>query len=177
VEIVDSETLKPVAKGETGKILVTNIHRKLMPSIRYDAGDLGRWVDEPCKCGRKTRRFELLGRSDDVLIIGGGNIFPEHISEAVHSVEGVSEYFQMIAVLEDHLDKLVVRVEKSAGGTRSDQEIITDMESAILKASKDLKEMVRQGLIAPTEIVLVEAGGIERNPKTGKIRVTIDERK
>lgn len=177
VEIVDPETLEPVKQGEAGKILVTNLQRRLMPSVRYDAGDLGRWIEGSCECGRKTRRFELLGRSDDVLIIGGGNVFPEHVSAAVHSVEGVSEFFQMIAVLDGHLDKLVVNVEKTAGTDIPDDVIQQNMHEQLLKSSKDLKEMVRQGLIAGVEVVLFEPGGIDRNPKTGKIRVTVDERK
>ncbi len=177
VEIVDPETLQPVAAGETGKILVTNLQRRLMPSIRYDAGDLGRWIEGTCPCGRKTRRFELLGRSDDVLIIGGGNVFPEHVAEAVHAVDGICESFQMVADLEGHLDKLIVRVERNDCSDQDDEQICRDVKSALEKASKDLKEMVRMGLIAETEIVVFPAGGIERNPKTGKIRVTVDNRK
>ena len=73
VEILN-ENDEPCKPGEIGRIVVTNLHRKLMPTIRYEVGDLGRWVDIECECGRKTRVLELLGRSDDVLIIGGGNI-------------------------------------------------------------------------------------------------------
>ncbi len=177
VEILDIETGQPVKPGVIGKIVVTNLNRKLMPTIRYDVGDLGRWIDKECSCGRKTRLMELLGRSDEVLIIGGGNVQPETIAEAVHEVEELSEYFQMIARLERHKDQLVVKVERKSDSDAIDKKIADLLIEKIYEKSKELKILVNSGLSAPVKVQILPPGGIERNPKTGKIRLTIDERK
>ncbi|BDD88093.1 acyl-CoA reductase [Desulfofustis limnaeus] len=176
VEILHPETLAPVAVGEIGKIVVTNLQRILMPTIRYDVGDLGRWVDTPCPCGRTTRLFELLGRADDVLIIGGGNVQPETVAAAVHDIDGLSEQFQMVAELAGHLDRLVIRVERSGPHQRSNEELARSLLAQIYQTSKEVKEMVRQRLAAEPRIEILPEGGLERNPKTGKIRLSIDRR-
>ncbi len=176
VEILDQETNKPVHGSDIGKIIVTNLQRKLMPTIRYDVGDLGRWIDSKCKCGRKTKLMELLGRSDEVLIIGGGNIHPEVVAKAVHETEAINENFQMVAKLSGHLDQLLVRVEM----TRNDSEIKKikeNLKQNLLEHSKELRTMFEKGLIADVAIEVLESGGRPRNPRTGKIKLTSDERK
>ncbi len=177
VEILDTKTGEPVKPGETGKIVVTNLNRKLMPTIRYDVGDLGRMIEGKCKCGRKTKLLELLGRSDDVLIIGGGNVQPEAIAAAVHSVKGISENFQMIAALDEHLDKLIVKVERIDNNSDSDERIIKELKEAIYKFSKELKTLVGQKLASEVEVQILNPNELERNPKTGKIKLTVDLRK
>ncbi len=176
VEILDLDTGEPVKTGEIGKIVVTNLHRKLMPTIRYDVGDLGRWVETECECGRKTKLMELLGRSDEVLIIGGGNVQPETIAEAVHNIKGLSEHFQMVARLKGHKDQLVIRVERKSDSEINDEILKKQLIEEVYKKSKELKTMVSEGLSAPIEVEILPSGGIERNPKTGKIKLTIDER-
>ena len=177
VEILDVQTNEHVKIGEIGKIVVTNLQRKLMPTIRYDVGDLGRWIEGECKCGRKTRLMELLGRSDDILIIGGGNVQPETIANAVHSVKGISENFQMVAKLDGHVDLLLVRVERLDDNPSNDDRLKKELTEAIYKYSKELKEMVRQNFAKEVAVEILPPNGIERNPKTGKIRLTVDLRK
>ncbi|MDD2557663.1 MAG: acyl-CoA reductase [Desulfuromonas sp.] len=177
VEILDSETNQPLEDGSIGKVVVTNLQRRLMPTIRYEVGDHGRWISGDCPCGRKTRRMELLGRSDDVLIIGGGNIHPEVVATAVHATAGLSPYFQLVARLDGHRDQLLVRVERSLDASPSaDEECCRELTQRLLTESKDLKAMIDGGLAAPTVIEILAPDGIERNPKTGKIRLTIDAR-
>jgi len=177
LEILDPETNEPLGPGRIGKVVVTNLYRKLMPTIRYEVGDLGRWIEGGCPCGRKTRLMELLGRSDDVLIIGGGNIHPEVVAAAVHATPGVSPHFQIVARLEDHRDQLLVRVERAeSADPAADGARVEQLMGRLLAESKELKAMIQGGLAAPAKVEILHAGGIERNAKTGKIRLTVDER-
>lgn len=177
LELLDPETHAPVQPGEIGKVVVTNLHRRLMPTIRYEVGDMGRWIEGDCPCGRKTRRMELLGRSDDVLIIGGGNIHPEVVAAAVHATAGLSPHFQMIARRQNQRDQLLVRVERAADADPAmDGERTEWLTERLLAESKELTAMMTRGLAAPTRIDILPPDGIERNPKTGKIRLTVDER-
>ncbi|MEG1562709.1 MAG: aldehyde dehydrogenase family protein, partial [Bacteroides sp.] len=111
MEVVDPETNAPLPDGKAGKILVTNFNRTLMPLIRYDIGDMGRILIEKCTCGRKVRLMELLGRSDDTLIIGGGNIGLDAIAEVVGCFPELSYHFRMIANMEGVKDQFTLEVE------------------------------------------------------------------
>ena len=175
VEILDTVTNEPIAEyGKIGKIVVTNLQRKLMPTIRYEVGDLGRWIDGKCKCGRKTRLIELLGRSDDVLIIGGGNIHPEVISSVIYPYEKLSSHFQLIAEAKTHKDRLKVIIEAKEEGDfkRLEQEV----KDKIYDVSKELKTMFNNSLIEDVEVNIVAPNTIKRNPRTGKIQLTVDSR-
>ncbi len=174
VEILDPETDQPVRPGETGKIVVTNLQRILMPTVRYEVGDLCRWVEMKCKCGRKTRILELLGRSDDIVIIGGGNITPDVISKAVYPFDMLSTHFQMHVKLENNKDLLEIMVE-----AKEDEftDISAQVREAIMKLSKELSVMYENGLINDVKVTIVKPNTIPRNPKTGKISLIKDERK
>ncbi len=173
VEILDPETNEPVKPGEIGKIVVTNLNRTLMPTIRYEVGDLCRWVEMECKCGRKTRILELLGRSDDIVIIGGGNITPEVISKAIYPFDELSSHFQMKVNLVNGKDALDVLVESKE---EKFHDISKQVEESILKLSKELKVMLKNGLIHHVSVKIVKPNTIPRNPKTGKISLIKDLR-
>ncbi|MCK4640673.1 MAG: AMP-binding protein [Candidatus Marinimicrobia bacterium] len=173
VEILDLETNEPLGFGKIGKIVVTNLQRTLMPTIRYEVGDVGRWVDMTCECGRKTKVFELLGRSDDIVIIGGANITPEIISTAIYSFETLSSHFQMIVTLQDHKDALEVVVEAKKDAF---EDISNDVKKDILNLSKELLMMSQKGLICELKVTILKPNSIKRNPKTGKVSLIKDER-
>ncbi len=174
VEILNVETNEPVKTGEIGKIVVTNLQRTLMPTIRYEVGDLCRWVEMECQCGRKTRILELLGRSDDIVIIGGGNITPEVISTAIYPFDELGSHFQMIVSLEKGKDSLKVIVEAKENRFK---DISEEVRNAILKLSKELNVMLENGLIASVNVQIVKPNTLPRNPKTGKISLIKDQRK
>jgi len=174
VEILDIQTNEPVKDGQIGKIVVTNLQRTLMPTIRYEVGDVGRWVDMNCQCGRKTRVFELLGRSDDIVIIGGGNITPEVISTAIYPFEELSSHFQMLIGLNEHKDELTVKVEAKE---ENFEDISKNVKEAILDISKELKAMNKEGLISEVMVKILKPNSLKRNIKTGKIQLIVDERK
>lgn len=175
VEIVDPDTLEPVPPGEVGKIIATNLNRRLMPMLRYDIGDLGRWVEGPCGCGRTTRRFELMGRSDDVLNFGAAKLGPDVVAQALKEVPGLSPVFQMIARFDGVADQLVVRVERDPAA--QDEAALGERLAEQLRSStKELKTFLERKLIGGIAVEVVAPGGLPRNPRTGKVRLVVEER-
>jgi phenylacetate-coenzyme A ligase PaaK-like adenylate-forming protein len=177
VEIVDSETYETVPEGEIGNIILTNIDRLLMPVVRYDVGDRGRIVPGKCKCGRKTRLLELLGRSDEVLIIGADNISVDAISQCVSNVMELSQKFVMYGKFKGHLDLLEIHVE--CNGLLNEQERLEVAEKLVETILKE-KPVMAAGLasrsIARPEVIVLSPGELPVNPRTGKIKRVIEER-
>jgi phenylacetate-CoA ligase len=178
VEILDPLTGEPLPEGATGHIVVTNLQRRLMPTLRYAIGDEGRWLSGICACGRRTRRFELLGRADDVLNIGGAaKLVPDVVAAAVHATPGLSEHFQMVARMAGHLDQLLVRVERQTGDATDEATIDATLRARLDEGSKELRAMRERGLMAEVAIEVLPPGGLPRNLRTGKIQLIVDERK
>ena len=177
VEIVDPETGELLPDGEIGNIILTNIDRKLMPVIRYDVGDRGRILTEKCSCGRKTRLLELLGRSDEVLIIGGDNISVDAVSQAVAKVNGLSQKFSMSGKYQGHLDLLEIQVE--CPGTKTDKEkeaLAEKLVAVLLKEKPALQAFLDSNSIARPVVKILDEGKLPVNPRTGKIKRVSDER-
>jgi phenylacetate-CoA ligase len=175
IEIADPDTLEPVPPGEAGKIIATNLNRRLMPMLRYDIGDLGRWIEGPCGCGRTTRRFELMGRSDDVLNFGAAKLGPGVVAQALKEVPGLSPVFQMIARFDGAADQLVVRVERD-GPPGGDAALAGRLAQHLRSSTKELKTFLERKLIGGIAVEILPPGGLPRNPRTGKVRLTVEER-
>jgi len=174
VEILDPHTEDP---AEEGKIVVTNIDRHLMPTLRYDLGDMGRWLREPCPCGRKVRRFELLGRSDDVVIIGGFNVQPDFVATAIGEVPGLSLFFRIIARFVDLKDELTCEVEALQPVSAENKEQLAErLREGIYRAKPEFKTWLATGSIAAPVVRVLDPHTLPRNPRTGKIRQVVDER-
>lgn len=111
-EILDPETFEPVPDGEIGELVLTILCRDAMPLLRYRTRDLTRFIPEPCECGRTHRRIaRFTGRTDDMLIINGVNIFPSQIEEILLKTPGVGANYFIIVEKQGVLDKLTVQVE------------------------------------------------------------------
>ncbi len=178
VEILDPQTSEPVPVGQPGKIIVTNLHRRLMPTIRYDVGDMGRFLPHSCTCGRTLRLMELLGRSDDVLIIGGGNVRLEAVAKAISEVSGLSYHFRIIGRLDDRRDQLVVEVESTAAQPPEECRRLAEiLYERLLYHNPFLQEFLKTGGISRPIIHILQPKSLPRNPRTGKIRQVIEERK
>ncbi len=178
IEIVDPITGKPVEDGETGKIIVTNLNRTLMPLIRYDIGDMGRIIKESCSCGRKTRLLELLGRSDDVLIIGGYNISPSIISQVISYFNKLSFHFQVCADIKEGRAVLQVNIETGKETTSSERkELEQQFLERLIFEENALRFLIESKGILTPEINVSNPRTLLRNPKTGKIKQVIDKRK
>ncbi|MDR2898594.1 MAG: phenylacetate--CoA ligase [Spirochaetaceae bacterium] len=112
MEVVDPETLEPVPDGEIGELVMTILCRNAMPLLRYRTRDLTRIIPEPCICGRTHRRVaRFTGRTDDMLIINGVNVFPSQIEEVLLRMPGVGANYLIVVEKQGLLDKLTVRTE------------------------------------------------------------------
>lgn len=111
-EIIDPDTGEVLPAGEKGELVVSCISKEALPLIRYRTGDISRLMYEPCPCGRTTVRMEnISGRSDDMLIIRGVNVFPSQIEEILLKVAGIGPHYEIIVNRKGHLDIMEIKVE------------------------------------------------------------------
>ncbi|MBU1942367.1 MAG: phenylacetate--CoA ligase [Actinobacteria bacterium] len=113
-EIIDPSTMEPLPVGEQGELVFTTINKEGMPLIRYRTRDVTSLIDEICPCGRThVRMRRVRGRSDDMLIVRGVNVFPSQIETVLMQIEGISPHYQIIVERMAGLDMLEVQVEVS----------------------------------------------------------------
>lgn len=168
-EIIDPDTGEVLPEGSMGELVFTCITKEAMPLIRYRTRDLCVLTKEVCKCGRTfTRMAKPVGRTDDMLIIRGVNVFPSQIEEVLMRTEGVAPYYQIIVDRVNNKDTLDVLIELSSFGM-SDE--VKDIEALTKKLSAELLSML--GIKA--NIKLVEPKTITRSE--GKAVRVIDNRK
>ena len=112
MEIIDPVTGEVLPDGEEGELVLTSLQREAMPLIRYRTHDLTRIIPEPCPCGRTHRRIaRFKGRTDDMLIINGVNIFPQQIEKAIMTVSEIGANYMVEVTKDDLLDRIHVKVE------------------------------------------------------------------
>jgi phenylacetate-CoA ligase len=136
LEILDPETLEPVAEGEIGEMVYTTLKKEGAPMIRYRSRDLTRLIPGDCPCGSPFPRHDkIMGRSDDMFIVRGVNIYPSHIDEILSRQKGVgSEYQIHLDRLEDGKDYLTLKVEREEAGNRgNDIALAAAIEKAVHK--------------------------------------------
>ena len=112
VEVLDPETLEPVKPGDIGELVITTLTKEAFPVIRYRTRDLTRILPEPCPCGRTFARMERIqGRTDDMLIIKGVNVFPTQIESVLFDVKGTEPHYRLVVDRENNQDILTIMVE------------------------------------------------------------------
>ena len=112
VEVVDPQSGLPLADGEVGELVFTTLTKEALPLLRYRTGDLASITREPCVCGRTFARMSrVLGRTDDMLIIRGVNVFPSEIERALLEIPELTPHYQLVVERPGHLDELTVQVE------------------------------------------------------------------
>ncbi|HEX7415636.1 MAG TPA: phenylacetate--CoA ligase [Smithellaceae bacterium] len=169
VEIIDPETLKPVADGKEGELVMTTLQREGMPLLRYRTKDLTKIIPEPCACGRTHRRIERIkGRTDDMLIIKGSNIFPMQIEKKLMEISGVGTNFLIVLDREGFNDSLTVKVEVNK------KYFSGDMKQLDALRKKIVEELKSEILVTP-KVDLVEPDSIPKGE--GKAVRVIDNRK
>lgn len=165
--------------GETGEIVVTNLDRKRMPVIRFRTGDLGTPLSYECPCGRKNAVFELLGRCDDIIIIGGANITPHDFEEAIADFPELSSIFQIVGLTVGGRDAIELNVElkraEDVGAPRL-AALGAKLVERLREHSYKLRAAVEQGWLASLEARILPPGAIERVARTGKAIVIKDKR-
>ncbi|MDL2229106.1 phenylacetate--CoA ligase [Treponema sp. OttesenSCG-928-L16] len=167
-EIVDPETLEPVREGETGELVLTILCREATPMLRYRTRDLTSFYSDPCPCGRTHRRLRrITGRSDDMLIINGVNLFPSQIEEIIMAIKEVGNNYLIEVEKEGALDRLTVKTEVG-------QDIFMD-DSRPLNALKEKIRHKLQGTInINPRVELHESGSLPVSE--GKAKRVIDKR-
>ncbi|HEU5216791.1 MAG TPA: phenylacetate--CoA ligase [Gaiellaceae bacterium] len=112
VEAVDPQSGEPVPDGEVGELVFTTLTKEALPLLRYRTGDLAALTRKPCACGRTFARMSrVLGRTDDMLIIRGVNVFPSEIERALLAIPELEPHYQLVVERPGHLDELTVQVE------------------------------------------------------------------
>lgn len=170
VETIDPATGKVLPPGETGELVFTTLTKEAFPLIRYRTRDISRLITAPCRCGRTHFRMDRVeGRSDDMLIIRGVNVFPSQIEAVLVGIQGVEPHYQLIVDREGTLDTLEVQVEVS-DALFSNADEVRVLQKIERRISKDLKDFL--GITA--KIKLVEPKSIQRSE--GKASRVIDKR-
>lgn len=174
IEIVDPATMRPVAPGETGEILVTSLQRFFHPIIRYRIGDMAVWTGNDCGCGSKERKYVLKGRSGEDFKLGGAYVTVGEFERSLAEVESLGLNFQIeMADAGGQMD-LVVSVECDEPEKHSDDARLA--EKALARNIKDIDGGLKIGFFRRFEVRPVALGSLQRNPITGKIRRVIDHR-
>jgi phenylacetate-CoA ligase len=168
-EIIDPDTLEPVKNGEKGELVFTTITKEGMPLIRYRTRDLTRLIDDRCECGRTLVRMEkCMGRTDDMLIIRGVNVFPSQIESVLLEMSETKPHYQLIVEREHNLDTLTLMVEV-------EDQFFSDEIKKLEELSERLRRSVESALGVAVKVKLVEPKTIERSE--GKAKRVIDKRK
>ncbi len=168
-EIVDPKTLKGVPEGETGELVFTTLTKEGLPLIRYRTKDLTSITREQCECGRTSARISRFkGRSDDMLIIRGVNVFPSQVEAALVNVEEVTPHYMIIVDRVNNLDTMEIQVELNTN-------YYMDEIKGIEKLTKKIGHAILQALGLNAKITIVQPGSLKRSE--GKAVHVIDNRK
>ncbi|MFN3407241.1 MAG: phenylacetate--CoA ligase family protein, partial [Caldimicrobium sp.] len=164
-EIINPQTGEPVKEGEVGELVLTTLNRTAMPLIRYRTRDLTYFIPEPCPCGRTHLRIaRILGRTDDMFIVRGVNIFPQQIEAVLMKIKGVAQNYQI--VLEGY-DEMSVHVE-------IDREFFDGRIERLIKLKEEITEKIREAIQVRPRVELHEPGTLP--VYEGKAKRVIDKR-
>ena len=168
-EIIDPNTLEPVEPGQPGELVFTTLTKEGMPMLRYRTRDLTSLNYEVCDCGRTAVRMSrILGRSDDMLIIRGVNVFPSQIESVILELEEFEPHYLLIVDRVNNTDTLQVQVEVR-------QEFYTDEMNKLIALKKKITHRLQSVLGIAPDVKIVEPRSIERSQ--GKAKHVIDNRK
>ncbi len=167
-EIIDPATLQPLPLGEKGELVLTTLKREGMPLIRYRTRDITRLYREECSCGRTLIKMDKAkGRTDDMLIINGVNVFPSQVEEALSKVDGVSPHYMIFVRKKGALDEMEIKVEVT-------EAIFFDEMKKQKKLLEDITAQLAKILLFKPKVNLVMGQTLERFE--GKAKRVVDER-
>lgn len=168
VEIINPQTLEPVADGEVGELVMTTLRRTAMPIIRYRTRDLTRKMTGECPCGRKhVRLARFVGRSDDMLIIRGVNVFPSQIEEVIMRHKWLGGNYVIVLSKKAALDQMTIKVEIAKSGFDGSMETLKNLRG-------ELQRQLKEQIGFTTNIEVCEPGSLPASE--GKAKRVIDER-
>ncbi len=167
-EIIHPETLERKAPGEAGELVVTTLSRMGMPMLRYRTKDITKINYEPCACGRTHARMEkVMGRTDDMLIIKGVNVFPSQIESVLVGMEHIGPHYQLVVRKRNYMDNLEVKVELTGGE-------LLESYGELEALQRRIHDRLKSVLGLETKVTLVEPKSLERFQ--GKAKRVLDLR-
>lgn len=167
-EVVDPETLEPVAPGETGELVLTSLTKEAFPVLRYRTHDLTTVDTAHCECGRTLARMrKVRQRTDDMLIIRGVNVFPSQIEDVLFAIEGVAPHYLIVVERKRNLDDLEIRLEV-------EDVVFSDIMAEMVSFQNRVADKLQSVLGLKAKVTLVEPGAIERT--AGKSKRVLDLR-
>ena len=167
-EIIDPDTGEVLPYGEQGELVFTCISKEALPLIRYRTKDISSLTVDKCACGRTfVRMSKVTGRSDDMLIIRGVNVFPSQVETVLLTIKEVAPYYQLVVDRKNNLDTLEVRVEMN-------EQIFSDSVKAIESIESEIRKKLDSVLGISAKVTLVEPFTIERSE--GKAKRVVDKR-
>ncbi len=166
-EIIDPETGERLPSGERGELVITPLVKEALPLIRYRTGDVTRLMEDECACGRGCKIERITGRSDDMLVIRGINVFPSQIEHVLRTLPEVGEQFIVYIDRVKHLDEMTIEVEMSRAGFSGELQELARMQ-------KGIAGELHNTLGLRTAVKLVEPGSLPRFE--GKAKRVIDRR-
>ena len=169
VEIIDPDTGHVLSPGETGELVITTLTKEAQPLIRYRTRDITKLDLTPCRCGRTLARVHrMMGRSDDMLIIRGVNVFPSQIESILLETQGLSPHYLLVVKRQGNLDTLEVHVEV-------DEKLFSDEIKNLQRIEGKIAKNIKDYLGVTALVKLVEPRSIERSE--GKAKRILDLRK
>jgi phenylacetate-CoA ligase len=169
VEVINPDTGEPVEYGEKGELVITTLTKEALPLIRYRTRDYTTLIDDPCVCGRTTVRMtKVAGRSDDMLIVSGVNVFPSQIESVLLNTTGLQPYYQIVLKKSGQLDHIEVQVELA-------QEYFVDDYRELERLEEHVKNKLYQVLSIRPHVKLLKPNSLER--KEGKAVRVVDQRR
>lgn len=169
IEVIDPDTCEPVPEGDKGEVVFTSLTKEGFPIIRYRTRDIASVTSEPCSCGRTFARMSRVsGRTDDMLIIRGVNVFPSQVESILLELGRVEPHYLLVVDRENNLDILTVMVEVSPSVLAGDE--VRKLE----KLEQDIVDALESGLGISVNVKLVEPKSIERSE--GKAKRVVDNR-
>ena len=177
MELLDEHGQPIEATGQPGRIVLTNLHRRLMPIVRYPVGDQGEWLDPP---GTPARRFRLLGRTEEGARIGPMTLYIDDVRQALHALErsgtplGLKD-FQLVITHHDRRDACCLRIAVADPGAQ-DAQVGQRVADGIYAARPMFHDLLAQSLVHPLAVQWVALSALHTNPRTGKLLRVIDQR-
>lgn len=165
VEVIDPATGLPVAEGERGELILTTLRKEARPMIRFTTGDVVTCTSEKCQCGRTHKRIKIVGRTDDMFISGGVNIFPSDVEHVIREIEGITGEYRISLITDKHITKFNLEVEREETANLS----VDELKKAV---EHDIKS--RLG-VKPKEVIVLKDGELPR--ATHKAKRIVDLRK
>jgi phenylacetate-CoA ligase len=174
LEIVDEDTGEPITTaGKKGKLVLTNLTRKLMPIIRYPVGDLGVWVED--ETVQRYRKFLILGRSEEAARVGPASVYYDDIGHFLEEVKAQLQVqaFQLIIRHYEEKDELILRL---AVHNKPGPATLNEVRERLYQSRPFLLELSEKNMIHPPRFELVSVSELVYQPRTGKLKRVVDER-